>query len=136
MFGRLIGNEAAETRHRTGPDLEGRDVVVRNQSFLPRGSLARDGWETVADATLPGWAHTGIRVADLLDGSVPLAAEITERMIVPLAGSSVVETAEHTWTLAGRASVFDGPTDVLYLGIETAARISGTGRVAVAEAPA
>jgi len=38
--------------------------------------------------------------------------------------------------LEGRASVFDGPSDVLYLSADSAATISGSGRIAVAEAPA
>jgi 5-deoxy-glucuronate isomerase len=59
--------------------------------------------------------------------------------VVPLAGSFDVtwgpgEGATSTH-LAGRASVFDGPTDVLYLGSGVSASLSGTGRVAIAEAP-
>jgi 5-deoxy-glucuronate isomerase len=41
-----------------------------------------------------------------------------------------------TAVLGGRASVFDGPTDVLYLGVGAAGTLRGSGRVAVAEAPA
>jgi 5-deoxy-glucuronate isomerase len=67
-------------------------------------------------------------------------------VIVPLAGSFQVTVREPDGTtttarLEGRASVFDGPTDVLYLGVGASAVIesalkSGAGRVAVAEAPA
>ncbi|MGJ4844157.1 5-deoxy-glucuronate isomerase [Leifsonia sp. Le1] len=103
------------------------------------GDLAEDGWESVVDARIPGWQHTGLRVAELDGGTVALAAGDVERMIVPLAGSFTVEYEEPgaeraTQRLAGRASVFDGPTDVLYLGAGTAATIGGHGRVAVAEA--
>ena len=38
--------------------------------------------------------------------------------------------------LAGRTSVFHGPTDLLYLPINTSATITGTGRIAVGETPA
>src|SRR5699024_11599507 len=38
--------------------------------------------------------------------------------------------------LEGRPSVFDGPSDVLHLGVGTSATVAGSGRVAVAEAPA
>lgn len=103
------------------------------------GDLAEDGWESVVDARIPGWQHTGLRVAALDGGTVALAAGDVERMIVPLAGSFTVEYEEPaaeraTQRLAGRASVFDGPTDVLYLGPGTSATIGGNGRVAVAEA--
>ncbi|GAA4755345.1 5-deoxy-glucuronate isomerase [Amnibacterium soli] len=103
--------------------------------FFSRGALARGPWETVVDASLPGWAHTGLRVAEVGDG-VDLEAAPVERMVVPLSGALDVAADEGTWHLAGRASVFDGPTDVLYLGAGTAARVVGDGRVAIAEAPA
>jgi 5-deoxy-glucuronate isomerase len=58
-------------------------------------------------------------------------------MVVPLAGEAFeVRVDGEATTLAGRASVFDGPADVLYAGAGTEVRISGTGRIAVAEAPA
>jgi 5-deoxy-glucuronate isomerase len=104
--------------------------------FHPRGSLARGPWETVVDDHVPGWHHTGLRVARLDDSSVDLEAGPVERMVVPLVGSFKVTTIDGTTVLAGRASVFDGPTDVAYLAVGTAATVTGTGRVAIAEAPA
>ncbi len=108
--------------------------------FHRRGSLAQDGWESVVDSALPGWEHTGIRVAELGDGDeVALKDTGVERIIVPLSGSFVVAHHHHPgeWNtrLHGRRSVFHGPTDVLYLPTGSTATISGEGRVAVAEAP-
>ncbi|MGJ0389418.1 5-deoxy-glucuronate isomerase [Microbacterium sp. CGR1] len=108
--------------------------------FHRRGALARDGWQSVVDASLTGWQHTGIRIAELTDGDeLELTALDVERIIVPLAGSFRIAHHHHPgeWhtRLHGRASVFDGPTDVLYLSIGTTATISGEGRVAVTEAP-
>ena len=109
--------------------------------FFERTSLARDGWESVVDKTIDGWKYTGIRVAELSGTSVPLEATEVERIVVPLSGSFTVtyqladDPGSHTQVLAGRKSVFHGPTDVLYLPTGTDAEISGTGRVAVAEAP-
>jgi 5-deoxy-glucuronate isomerase len=105
-----------------------------------RGELARDGWESVVDGSIPGWTHTGLRIADLAEGvELHLAAAGEERMIVPLAGTFTVEHddgSEPTTTrLHGRASVLDGPTDVLYLSSRAAATISGAGRLAVASSP-
>ncbi|KTT38155.1 5-deoxyglucuronate isomerase, partial [Pseudomonas oryzihabitans] len=81
-------------------------------------------------------AHTGLRTATLRDGGeLRLPADAVERIVVPLAGSFTVAYDDTTQVLEGRASVFEGPTDVLYLGSGTAATITGTGRVAVAEAP-
>ena len=98
--------------------------------FFPSGALARDRWETQAT-----WQHTGLRIGS--SGTFMLPADGVERMIVPLDAPSV--TVEHeggTIELGGRASVFEGPADVAYLGIGTAATVSAAGRFAVAEAPA
>jgi 5-deoxy-glucuronate isomerase len=113
-----------------------------------RGDLARDGWESVVDDTLPGWQHTGLRIG-VLDGStaLELPAGALERMVVPLEGTLTVTHdggedaegptgAQSTIELAHRIGVFHGPGDVVYLGVGVTATISGTGRVAVAEAPA
>ncbi len=95
----------------------------------------------MVDKTIDGWKYTGIRVAELSGTSVPLEATEVERIIVPLSGSFIVtyqladDPGSHTQVLAGRKSVFHGPTDVLYLPTGTDAEISGTGRIAVAEAP-
>ena len=108
--------------------------MTQQRWFHRRGELARGQWQTVVDGRIDGWAHTGLRVAELDGGSVELEPGI-EKLVVPLAGSFVVETQGERYELAGRASVFDGPTDVLYVGTAEAARVSGTGRVAVATSP-
>lgn len=108
--------------------------------FHPRGSLTQDGWESVVDARLPGWEHTGLRVALLQAGEeLTIDAGSIERLFVPLAGAFEVayEDAEGhrgTTALSGRRSVFAGPTDVLYLGARSHAVLRGEGRIAVAEA--
>jgi 5-deoxy-glucuronate isomerase len=110
--------------------------------FYPRGTLAQDGWETVVGSTIRGWQHTGLRVAELVAGTeLVLDPDRVERLVVPLSGSFTVgyvlpdERGVDVQELGGRASVFSGPTDSLYLPTGTALRISGEGRVAVAEAP-
>ncbi|MGO1948746.1 MAG: 5-deoxy-glucuronate isomerase [Mycobacteriaceae bacterium] len=113
--------------------------------FHRRGSLAREKWQSVVDGDTPGWQYTGIRVIELAEGeSVDLDGTTVERIIIPLAGAFDVSHhggSERTH-LHGRPSVFDGPTDVLYLPTGVTAEITGgpggadgVGRVAVAEAP-
>lgn len=114
--------------------------------FYREGELSQDGWHTVIDTQTPGWRHTGLRVADLANTtSGQLAAGQVERLVIPLAGSFEVRYTLHdgdelggteTVSLQGRTSVFHGPPDVLYLPVGASAEISGSGRVAVAEAPA
>ncbi len=108
--------------------------------FHRRGSISRDGWESKVDATLPGWQHTGLGVAELTAGvELSLDEADVERIVVPLAGSFTVTHlaagSPTTTVLAGRPSVFAGPTDVLYLPCGTTGTITGTGRVAVATSP-
>ena len=114
--------------------------------FHRRGELAEGAWESVVDERLPGWEHTGIRVARLADGaSIELSGTGVERLIVPLSGSFSVAWSEGgsstTAALAGRRSVFDGPTDVLYLSAAATAEVratsapSGEARFLVATSP-
>lgn len=110
-------------------------MAEHNEWFFPRGALSDDGWESAVDARLAGWQHTGLRVAELSGGTVSQPAGEVERIVVPLAGSFAVEHEGRTTPLSGRSSVFDGPTDVLYVGAGQGLAITGSGRVAVAEAP-
>jgi len=108
--------------------------------FHRRGALARGRWESVVDERTPDWEHTGIRVAEIAPGATLELSDIgIERIVVPLSGSfDIVHTAGGAATtthLAGRASVFDGPTDVLYLSSDSTARLTGEGRVAIATSP-
>lgn len=109
-------------------------MADHNEWFFPRGSLSDGWWESTVDPALPGWHHTGLRVAELAGNTLHLPAGDIERLIVPLAGSFTVVHDEGTTTLAGRPSVFDGPTDVLFIGAAKSLAIRGIGRVAVAEA--
>jgi 5-deoxy-glucuronate isomerase len=113
--------------------------MTEQRWFHPRGALARDGWETVVDGSLDGWQHTGLRVATLAAGEQLILKGGTEKLVVPLAGSFRVHVAEgdvgEHYDLAGRASVFDGPTDVLYVSTEGHLVLRGEGRVAIAESP-
>lgn len=99
--------------------------------FHRRGELAADGWETVVDEHTPGWAHTGLRVGRIAPGAT-LALEGTgvERLIVPLSGSFTVHHSAGgiatATELAGRRSVFDGPSDVLYLSADSTGVVEAT----------
>ncbi|KQR82031.1 5-deoxy-glucuronate isomerase [Arthrobacter sp. Leaf337] len=110
----------------------------------PLGSAADGKWDVslgTSDSALEvdGWAHTGLKVATLAAGAaVELPAAGEERIVVPLSGSFTATIDGQDYRLAGRASVFHGPSDVLYTGTDKAVSISSEagGRVAVATAPA
>jgi 5-deoxy-glucuronate isomerase len=109
--------------------------------FYPRGALTREEWESVVDDSIPGWKHAGLRVR-ALEAGVPLILEASdrERMFVPLQGGATLRWAspsgEGELTLRGRRSVFDGPTDVAFVGSHTSVEVEGTGRLAIADAVA
>jgi 5-deoxy-glucuronate isomerase len=110
----------------------------------PLGTATDGKWDVsigTSDSSLAvaGWAHTGLKVATLAAGAdVVLPAAGEERIVVPLNGSFTVSVDGTGYQLNGRASVFSGPTDVLYSGTGRAVTISSAdgGRVAVATAPA
>ncbi|WP_312855025.1 5-deoxy-glucuronate isomerase [Agromyces agglutinans] len=113
--------------------------------FRPDGTLADGEWRTVVDTRIEGWAYTGLRVGDLgEDTAGPPALHLesadVERLVVPLHGTFRIEVdgadGPADVRLDGRPSFFDGPTDTCYLPPRSSARITGTGRVAVAEASA
>lgn len=112
--------------------------------FQPAGSAAEGDWflsvgAEGSETVLDGWAHTGIKAANLAKGqSVTLPAADEERIVVPLWGAFTVVSGGETYPLRGRSGVFAGPTDVCYLGAGQEVTIEATseGRVAVATAPA
>lgn len=86
-----------------------------------------------------GWGFSGLRVVVLAAGDeYQQSTGGDEVVVVPLSGSATVTTGTDTAELAGRASVFDGPTDVVYVPIESALtlRSPGGGRFALATARA
>ena len=94
---------------------------------------------TPADA---GWAYSALRVVELEPG-VPrgLATGESEFFVLPLAGSVDVEIrslvhdgeeVEAGWTLAGRSSVFEGPTDFAYAGRDSLVRLASAAGATVA----
>ncbi|MDR2454812.1 MAG: 5-deoxy-glucuronate isomerase [Bifidobacteriaceae bacterium] len=104
----------------------------------PRGSAAAAPWTTQVGAKTPGWEHTGLKVADLRPGqtaNLPPAAR--ERIVLPLSGSfDVTPEGGESLRLPGRASVWAGPSGIVYVGPGQGLAIAGEGRVAVAEAAA
>lgn len=108
------------------------------------GELAQDSWDCLVDASIPGWQHTGLRVGTLAAGkTIHIPADGIERLITTLDGEGFtveyrLEGEDHFAhaPLRGRASVFDGATDNIYLPVATEIRIEGAGRVIIAEAPA
>jgi 5-deoxy-glucuronate isomerase len=107
-----------------------------------KGELTSAGWSVLVDDSIPGWKHSGLRVADLKNSSLEIDADHKERLIFAISGSSfdvVYEVSGQkstTQKMQGRTSVFRGTTDHLYLPMNTKVTIKGNVKVAIAEAPA
>jgi 5-deoxy-glucuronate isomerase len=110
--------------------------------FYPKGQLASSSWSVVIDESIPGWKHTGLRVAELKNSRLEIPADNRERLIFAISGSSfevsyeVAGQVPAIQKMQGRTSVFRGTTDHLYLPINTKITITGDVKAAVAEAPA
>lgn len=80
--------------------------------FAPKGG----DWTVEITDRIEGWQHTSLRVAVLAPGaSLAHHLDGEEGIIVPLVGGVSVSVAGVEHVLAGRHSVFAGPSDTLYL---------------------
>jgi len=87
---------------------------------IPAGTGAVDGYELEVTPKSAGWEHSSLRIVSLAPGAERTVETGTEEMfVVPLNGSATVTLGSETHTLEGRASVFEGPTDVSYLPIRS-----------------
>ncbi len=117
--------------------MSGRD---NDQWVRPLGTATQDGWQVCIDASVPGWAHTSLYVAELAPGETrALAPAGWEHVVVPLSGSVTVAASGEELALEGRESVFAGPTDVAYVARDLELIVGahgGAARVAVCGAKA
>jgi 5-deoxy-glucuronate isomerase len=107
--------------------------------YRPAGSLASDGWSIVLGPEAAGWAFAGLRAGALSPGeSLAFTTGADEVAVLPLEGAFDVDVDGDQFRLAGRQSVWAGPTDFLYAPPDVEIRIESVagGRVAVATARA
>jgi 5-deoxy-glucuronate isomerase len=84
-----------------------------------------------------GWTEAGLKVVELEKADqLTFGTGNTEVMILPLSGYGTVESDDGTFELSPRASVFDGPADMVYIGTGQRYTLSGEGRFAVCGARA
>ena len=82
-----------------------------------------------------GWTECSLKVVEL-ESALTLDSGDTEVMILPLAGRGTVVAGAETFELSLRASVFDGPADMVYIGTDNTYTLSGQGRIAICGARA
>lgn len=104
--------------------------------YIPAGS-ADAPYSVAVTPQSAGWSECGLHVLDLgADRSVALQTGDTEAMILPLVGGGSVQCGDDMFELGTRTSVFDGPADMVYLGIGQSYVVTGHGRIAVCAARA
>lgn len=112
-------------------------TVAGRALHLPAGTAAADGFDLVVTPGTAGWGYSSLRTLTLSAGNrVLLDTGPDEVLVVPLAGSARVAVGPARYDLAGRADVFAGATDFVYLPPGCAATISSPagGRFALAGA--
>ena len=109
---------------------------MHSKLYIPSGS-ATPPFAVDVTPESAGWSESSLQVLELNDAHrAELTTGGTEVMILPLAGGGTVECDGETFELAPRASVFDGPSDMVYLGIGQNYVITGEGRFAICGARA
>ena len=77
-----------------------------------------------------GWGFCGLRILPLA-GSHAFETGEDELIVLPLEGGAEVTVDGESFTLRGRAGLFDGPTDFVYVPRDAHVEIAGEGRVAL-----
>jgi len=107
--------------------------------YRPAGSLAAGGWSVVLTPEAAGWAFSGLRIGSLGPGrSLAFETGPDEVVVLPLAGAFDVTVEGERMALAGRTSVWAGPSDFIYAPPDSAIEVGSRagGRFAVATARA
>lgn len=103
------------------------------------GSLARGPWQLELTPERAGWTWSSLRVLELDAGEhCEFESGDEELVVLSLSGSCRVEGDGVAFDVRGRASVFDGPSDFVYVPRDTALAVSSAagGRYAVGGAKA
>jgi 5-deoxy-glucuronate isomerase len=111
-------------------------VNVQSKYYIPAGS-ATPPYTVDVTPESAGWTESSLKVVELESVTeLTLDTGDTEVMILPLAGHGTVEADNEAFELSPRASVFDGPADMVYIGTHNAYTLCGDGRFAICGARA
>jgi 5-deoxy-glucuronate isomerase len=113
--------------------------VSAGRLHYPAGSATDGDYLVDLSPEQAGWSFSGLRVLRLGPGQRHLVTTGPDEVVVlPLQGSAVVECQGERIELVGRASVFAGPTDFVYLptGAEAVVSSEAGGRLALPSARA
>jgi 5-deoxy-glucuronate isomerase len=112
---------------------------VTGTLHIPAGTAVDGAYALSLTPEQAGWTYSGLKVLALEPGGQQeLATGEDEVLVLPLAGSCTVECEGERYALVGRADVFSGVTDLLYLPRDTTATVASEagGRFALPSARA
>jgi 5-deoxy-glucuronate isomerase len=110
-------------------------VNVHSKYYVPARS-ATPPYTVDVTPESAGWTESSLKVVELESRELTLETGDTEVMILPLAGGGSVVSGAETFELSPRASVFDGPADMVYVGTDNTYTLRGEGRFAICGARA
>jgi len=93
--------------------------------YLPADSTGTRPYRVSVTPESAGWAESSLWVVELAPSqSLQRRSGDDEILVVPLSGSVTVSNGDREFTLAGRQSVFYGPTDFAYVGRDSGYRLT------------
>lgn len=113
--------------------------MAKTNIYLPAGSTGHDAYTVDISPERAEWEFSGLRVLELAPGqSQELDTGADELLVLPLAGAARVSVDGRDFDLAGRAGVFAGVTDFVYLPRNVTATVASAegGRFALPSARA
>jgi 5-deoxy-glucuronate isomerase len=92
--------------------------MIMDSAYLLRSGFAGSGsYELEVTPESAGWGYSSLKIISLEpNGSHRFDTGSDEVIVLPLSGSAAVDVADGHCELDGRVSVFDGPTDLVYVG--------------------
>jgi 5-deoxy-glucuronate isomerase len=100
---------------------------VDSQYLLRSGSAVSGPFEVDVTPESAGWGYSSLRIISLEPGgSQRFDTDSDEVIVLPLSGAVAVEVDDARCELDGRSSVFDGPTDLAYVGAGKAVTLRST----------
>ena len=89
---------------------------MESRYLLPYG-VSGSGYEVNVTPESAGWGYSSLKIISLEPtSSHRFQTDSDEVIVLPLSGSVTVEVDDVRCELDGRASVFAGPTDIVYVG--------------------
>src|SRR4051812_42163697 len=109
----------------TTPTTSGTRAV---RHHLPAGTASSRGCSVLVSPSSAGWDFSGLAVLELAPGEArSWSTGSSETLVLPLSGGCRVRCEGTTYDVHGRADVFGGPSDFVYLPRDTELTVTSDG---------